>query len=82
VRLIESGFPLFSSGLQTANWERALAFLVLVSLAFLAGLAALNLILIHTTETFSSLSLVAEVRGRLDCSILPIEMTRIMRWIA
>jgi hypothetical protein len=52
VQLIESGFPLFSSGRQTANWKRALAFSVLVSLAFFAGLAALNLILIHTTGVF------------------------------
>jgi hypothetical protein len=52
-----SGFPRSFFGLQTANWKSALAFSVLVSLAFIAAGAALKLILIHTTETFSSLSL-------------------------
>ncbi len=52
-----SGFPHSFFGLQTANWKSALAFSVLVSLAFIAAGAALKLFLIHTTETFSSLSL-------------------------
>ena len=59
-----SGFPLSFFGLQTANWRYAVGFSVLVSLAFIAAGAGLKLLLIHTTETFSSLSLfgVADVR--------------------
>jgi hypothetical protein len=52
-----SGFPRSFVGLQTDNWKSALAFSVLVSLAFLAAAASLKLALIHTTETFSSCSL-------------------------
>jgi CRP-like cAMP-binding protein len=59
-----SGFPLPFFGLQTANWKAALGFSVLASLAFIAAGAVLKLILIHTTQTFASLSLfgVADVR--------------------
>ncbi|MGC1587104.1 MAG: CPBP family glutamic-type intramembrane protease [Rhodomicrobium sp.] len=59
-----SGFPHSFFGLQTANWKSALAFSVLASLVFIAAGAGLKLLLIHTTETFSSLSLfgVADVR--------------------
>ena len=59
-----SGFPPPFFGLQTANWKSALGFSVLVSLAFIAAGAVLKLILIHTTQTFASLSLfgVADVR--------------------
>jgi len=57
-----SGLPRSSFGLQTANWKSALAFSVLVSLAFIAAAAALKLILIQTTETFSPLSLFGHVR--------------------
>jgi CRP-like cAMP-binding protein len=59
-----SGFPPSFFGLQTANWKGALGFSVLASLAFIAAGAALKLLLIHTTQTFSSLSVfgVADVR--------------------
>ena len=59
-----SGFPPPFFGLQTANWKAALGFSVLASLAFIAAGAVLKLILIHTTQTFASLSLfgVADVR--------------------
>ncbi len=59
-----SGFPRSFFGLQAANWKSALFFSVLASLAFIAVGAALKLLLIHTTEAFSSLSLfgVADVR--------------------
>jgi CRP-like cAMP-binding protein len=59
-----SGFPRSFFGLQSANWKSALFFSVLASLAFIAVGAALKLLLIHTTEAFSSLSLfgVADVR--------------------
>ena len=62
--IVYSGFPLSFFGLQTANWKSALGFSVAVSLAFIAVAAGIKLILIHTTETFSSLSLfgVADVR--------------------
>jgi CRP-like cAMP-binding protein len=59
-----SGFPPPFFGLQTANWKAALGFSVLASLGFIAAGAVLKLILIHTTQTFASLSLfgVADVR--------------------
>ncbi len=59
-----SGFPPSFFGLQTANWKGAIGFSVLASLAFIAAGAGLKLLLIHTTQTFSSLSLfgVADVR--------------------
>ncbi len=62
--ILYSGFPPSFFGLQTANWKRALGFSVLVSLAFLAIGAVVKLILIHTTQAFSTLSLfgVADVR--------------------
>jgi membrane protease YdiL (CAAX protease family) len=62
--ILRSGFPPSFFGIQTANWRGALGFSVLVSLAFIATGAALKLILIHTTESFSHLSLfgVADVK--------------------
>jgi len=59
-----SGFPHSFFGLQTANWKSALIFSILVSLVFIAAGAGVKLFLIHTTETFSSLSLfgVADVK--------------------
>jgi membrane protease YdiL (CAAX protease family) len=62
--ILSSGFPRSFFGLQTENWKSALAFSVLVSLAFIAAAAALKLVVMHTTETFSSCSLIraADVR--------------------
>ncbi len=62
--IASSGFPRSFFGLQTANWRSALGFSVLASLAFIAVGAGLKLVLIHTTQTFSTLSLfgVADVR--------------------
>jgi CRP-like cAMP-binding protein len=62
--IVYSGFPLSFFGLQTANWKRALGFSVAVSLAFIAAGALLKWTLIHTTQTFSGLSLfgVADVK--------------------
>ncbi|MGO9544137.1 MAG: type II CAAX prenyl endopeptidase Rce1 family protein [Rhodomicrobium sp.] len=62
--ILYSGFPRSFFGLQTANWKSALGFSVLVSFGFIAAGAVLKLILIHTTQTFSSLSLfgVADVK--------------------
>jgi membrane protease YdiL (CAAX protease family) len=68
---VYSGFPRSFLGLQTGNWKSALAFSVLVSLAFLAAAVALKLILIHTTETFSSLSLFGCVRGNMHQVTMP-----------
>jgi hypothetical protein len=50
-----SGFPRSFFGLQTDNWKSALAFSVLVSLAFLAAAAFLKLALIHTIEAYPSM---------------------------
>ncbi len=74
-----SGFPHSFFGLQTANWKSALGFSVLASLAFIAVGAGLKLLLIHTTQTFSSLSLfgVADVKENMhDVMMSP------LYWIA
>ncbi len=63
-----SGFPIAFFGLQASNWRRSLEFSVVASLGFLAVAAGLKLLLIHTTETFSSLSLfgVADVQQNMQ----------------
>ncbi len=62
--ILYSGFPGSFFGLQTANWKSALGFSIAVSLVFIAVGALLKWILIHTTQTFSDLSLfgVADVK--------------------
>ncbi len=74
-----SGFPHSFFGLQTANWKSALTFSVLVSLAFIAFGAGVKLLLIHTTQAFSPLSLfgVADVRENMHQV-----MTSSLYWIA
>ncbi len=62
--ILRSGFPPSFFGLQTANWKDAVGFSVAVSLVFIAAGVALKWILIHTTASFSQLSIfgVADVR--------------------